>query len=66
MIDSNQFLELEALAKRILFVGGGFISLEFAHIAARAGSDVCILDHDARPLPAFDPDRSGNMATDLR
>ncbi len=56
MIDSTQFLELEALPKRILFVGGGFISFEFAHIAARAGSDVCILDHGARPLSAFDPD----------
>lgn len=55
MIDSTQFLELEALPKRILFVGGGFISFEFAHIAARAGSDVCVLDHRTRPLPAFDP-----------
>lgn len=56
MIDSTQFLELEALPKRILFVGGGFISFEFAHIAARAGSNVCVLDHGTRPLPAFDPD----------
>ncbi len=56
LIDSTQFLELEELPKRILFVGGGFISFEFAHIAARAGSDVCILDHRKRPLPAFDPD----------
>ena len=56
MIDSTQFLELEALPRRILFVGGGFISFEFAHIAARAGSDVCVLDHGSRPLGAFDPD----------
>ena len=56
MIDSTQFLDLEVLPKRILFVGGGFISFEFAHIAARAGSDVCVLDHGIRPLPAFDPD----------
>ena len=56
MIDSTQFMELEALPRRILFVGGGFISFEFAHIAARAGSDVCVLDHRSRPLGAFDPD----------
>jgi len=56
IIDSTQFLELETLPNRILFVGGGFISFEFAHIAARAGSDVCVLDHGTRPLPAFDPD----------
>lgn len=56
LIDSAQFLELEALPERILFVGGGFISFEFAHIAARAGSTVRIIDHGARPLKAFDPD----------
>jgi hypothetical protein len=32
------FLDLEALGARILFVGGGFISSEFAHIAARAAA----------------------------
>jgi len=56
LIDSTQFMELEALPERILFVGGGFISFEFAHIAARAGSTVHIIDHGARPLKAFDPD----------
>ncbi len=56
LIDSTQFMELEALPERILFVGGGFISFEFAHIAVRAGSTVHIIDHGARPLKAFDPD----------
>jgi glutathione reductase (NADPH) len=56
LIDSTQFMELDALPERILFVGGGFISFEFAHIAARAGSTVYIIDHGARPLRAFDPD----------
>ncbi|MBU6469182.1 MAG: NAD(P)/FAD-dependent oxidoreductase [Gammaproteobacteria bacterium] len=56
LVDSTRFMELEALPKRILFVGGGFISFEFAHIAARAGSEVIILDHGSKPLKAFDPD----------
>lgn len=56
LTDSTGFLELEALPERILFVGGGFISFEFAHIAARAGSTVHIIDHGERPLKAFDPD----------
>ncbi|OYV52431.1 MAG: pyridine nucleotide-disulfide oxidoreductase [Burkholderiales bacterium 21-58-4] len=56
LVDSTRFMELEALPKRILFVGGGFISFEFAHIAARAGSEVTILDHGSKPLKAFDPD----------
>ena len=56
MIDSTEFLNLEALPKRILFVGGGFVSFEFAHIAARAGAAPIIVDRGARPLSAFDPD----------
>src|SRR5713226_6843321 len=53
---SDQFLELEELPKRILFVGGGYISFEFAHVAARAGAQVRILHRGARPLEGFDPD----------
>src|SRR5206468_10396272 len=37
---SEQFLELDALPRRIVFVGGGYISFEFAHVAARAGAQV--------------------------
>ena len=56
LLDSTGFLDLPALPRRILFVGGGFISFEFAHIAARAGSTPVILDRKPRPLKAFDPD----------
>lgn len=54
LTDSTEFMRLETLPKRILFIGGGFISFEFAHIAARAGSEVCIIDRGDRPLKAFD------------
>ena len=53
---SDKFLELDVLPPRILFVGGGYISLEFAHIAARSGAQVQILHRGARPLEQFDPD----------
>lgn len=56
VIDSTAFLELEELPRRILFVGGGYISFEFAHIAARAGSAVQIVQRGERPLKGFDPD----------
>jgi len=52
---STAFLELEELPKRLLFVGGGYISFEFAHIAARAGANVTLV-HRSRPLKGFDPD----------
>lgn len=53
---SEQFLELDELPKRILFVGGGYIAFEFAHVAARAGAQVTIAHRGPRPLPRFDPD----------
>jgi len=53
---SDQFLDLERLPPRIVFVGGGYVSFEFAHIAAQAGVRVTILHRGARPLEAFDPD----------
>ena len=52
---SDQFLELDELPKRILFIGGGYIAFEFAHVAARAGSEVAIVHRGARSLPRFDP-----------
>ncbi len=63
---SDEFLELEKLPKRIIFVGGGYISFEFAHIAARAGAEVKILHRGARPLVGFDPDLVTRLAQATR
>ncbi|MDK2989026.1 MAG: glutathione reductase [Methanoculleus sp.] len=52
---SDDFFYLEALPERIVFVGGGYISFEFAHVAARAGSAVTILQRSGRVLSGFDP-----------
>jgi glutathione reductase (NADPH) len=58
IITSDQFLEYagEHLPDKIVFVGGGYISFEFAHVAARAGAKVTILHRGKRPLEHFDPD----------
>ncbi len=58
IITSDQFLEFgeDRLPNRIVFVGGGYISFEFAHIAARAGAKVTILHRGKQPLEHFDPD----------
>ena len=56
LVDSTDFLALGVLPPRILFVGGGFISFEFAHISARAGTAPVIIDRGPRPLKGFDPD----------
>jgi glutathione reductase (NADPH) len=59
LITSDDFLDLTALPRRIAFIGGGFISFEFAHFAARLGSiagHVHILEAGERPLGPFDKD----------
>ena len=53
---SDQFLDLDKLPSRILFIGGGYISFEFAHIAARAGAEVTIIHRGITPLENFDLD----------
>ena len=73
LIDSTDFLDLQQLPRRVLFVGGGFVSFEFAHIAARAGASAVIVDRGARPLKRFDPDlvdllvaRGADIGIDVR
>jgi glutathione reductase (NADPH) len=56
LITSDVFLNLDRLPPRVVFVGGGYISFEFAQVAARAGAQVTILHRSPRPLEGFDPD----------
>ena len=53
---SDDFLELEELPESIAFVGGGYIGMEFAHIAARCGAKVTVIEFGPRPLGPFDAD----------
>ena len=53
---SDRFLETKKLPKEIIFIGGGFVSFELAHIAARAGSNVKIIHKSKNVLKNFDRD----------
>jgi glutathione reductase (NADPH) len=57
-ITSDQFLELSSLPDRFVFIGGGFVSFEFAHFVARLGDgpfrQTTILEAAPRPLGPFD------------
>lgn len=55
-MSSTDFLNLKELPKSILFIGGGYIAFEFAHIAARCGSKVTIVHRGKKPLEKFDQD----------
>src|SRR3546814_203806 len=71
---STDFLELPERPDRAVFVGGGFIAMEFAHIAKRAGArEVTVLEMMEQPLGNFDPDladvlceATGELGIDLR
>ena len=52
---SDDFLSLKTLPRRIIFIGGGFIAFEFAHIARQAGAEVTLLNRSDRVLRQFDP-----------
>jgi glutathione reductase (NADPH) len=49
-----------------VFVGGGYISFEFASVAARAGAAVHIVHRGARPLEGFDPDLVDQLVASMR
>ena len=66
VLDSEAFMELDSLPKRIVFIGGGFISFEFAHIAAAAGAEVAIVHRSAGVLREFDPDLARMLADSYR
>jgi glutathione reductase (NADPH) len=70
---SDRFLDLPDLPRRIVFLGGGFISFELAHVARVAGAEVFIVELLDRPLAGFDPElvdllaeRTRAMGIDLR
>jgi len=68
LIPSSDFLELDALPPRLVFVGGGFISFEFAHFAARLGpaEAITILEVAPRPLGPFDAEMVDHLVAASR
>ena len=51
---SDDFLSLEELPDEIIFIGGGYIGMEFAHMAARMGAKVTVIEHGDLPLNIFE------------
>lgn len=53
---SDDFFELEELPENMVFVGAGYIGMEFAHIAARCRVKVTVIEFSDRPLGPFEAD----------
>ena len=54
LMKSDDYLMLEELPGSIAFIGGGYISFEFAHSASRAGAGAVIINDTPKPLSGFD------------
>lgn len=54
VIDSNGVFELTELPKRMVIAGGGYIAVEFAHVFAGLGTEVCLVYRGDTVLRGFD------------
>jgi glutathione reductase (NADPH) len=52
---SEDVLNFDTLPEHALFVGGGYVSFELAHLLNACGVSCTIIHRDERPLPDFDP-----------
>jgi glutathione reductase (NADPH) len=64
-ITSNEAFHLEALPKRALVVGGGYIAVEFASIFNGLGVKTSLAYRSSRLLRGFDPDLGYRLAEEM-
>ena len=64
-LTSDDFLSLPEMPNTITLIGGGYISFEFAAIANAAGAEVHVIQHNEKPLKAFDEELVGLLMEQL-
>ncbi len=55
-ITSNEIFDLRELPEHIVFVGGGYIAVEFAHVFAGLGAETTLVYRKDKVLRGFDED----------
>ena len=66
VMDSTDALELEAVPKRLLVVGGGIIGLEMATVYRALGAEVTVVELGAQLMPGADLDLVKPLADRLK
>jgi len=51
--DSRDFLDLDTFPKRIAFIGGGIIAMEFSSIATQMGSETTVIEYTDQVLRMY-------------
>ncbi len=65
-ISSNEVFDLDALPKKMLIVGGGYIACEFACVFNGLGTEVTQFYRGAQILRGFDDEARGHLAELIR
>jgi len=66
VISSNEALDLPALPRHIIIVGGGYIALEFANIFSGFKAEVTLIVRGEEVLNGFDDDVRAAIAQEMR
>jgi len=66
ILTSQQLLDLTAIPRRLLIIGGGVEGCEFAALYSGLGTDVTIVELMDRILPLEDEDVSSTMSRELK
>lgn len=64
--DSTDFLDLPEMPKSMVFIGAGYIAMEFAAIAHAAGSKVTLIEYGSSALRGFDSKYSANVVKEMQ
>ncbi len=65
VLHNENFWDLRKQPKKIVFIGGGVISVEIGQSLARLGCDVCILDKNSRILGVTDEETGSYLVKQL-
>lgn len=66
LLNSETILELEALPKELIIVGGGVIGMEFASLFAAFGSKVAVIEMLPMVLPPVDEELARRLTMSMR
>lgn len=64
ILHNENFWELREHPGKVVFIGGGVISVELGQALARLGCEVCIMERNSRVLKVTDPE-IGNYITEV-